>query len=313
MMGHPQRIEGTSYLYYISSVGINGQKLFIDDGDRLFFIDLLRQQKIKHKLVFYAYVLLKSQYDFLMETSKSNLSQSMHHINSGYANFFNRRHMRQEKVFKERFRSLVLNEEAHLVELSLYLHLLPRRKEETKSGFLYRWSSLPGYLDREKREDWIDYDILLGRLNKNASSTSLAYRRLITQSLDKQIPSPFASLKGSAILWDEEFRKKIKEKSRLNEKLPTKDETEAAKKITNLAKKAFPQSPILSRNAAIYLIKKYTGLSNREIMPLFRPLKQSSISQMSRRFRQAMDEDKQIEQTTERLGKKINEFILNEI
>jgi len=113
MMRHPQRIEGISLLYYISSVGINGQKLFIDDEDRLFFIDLLRQQKIKHKLIFYAYVLLKNQYAFLMETSKSNLSQSMHHINSGYANFFNRRHMRQEKVFKQRFPGL---QEAHHTE-----------------------------------------------------------------------------------------------------------------------------------------------------------------------------------------------------
>lgn len=41
--------------------------------------------------------------------------------------------------------------------------------------------------------------------------------------------------------------------------------------------------------------------------------KQSSISQMNRRFRQAMEKDKKIEQTTERLEKQINEFILNEI
>jgi len=40
---------------------------------------------------------------------------------------------------------------------------------------------------------------------------------------------------------------------------------------------------------------------------------QTSISQMSRRFRQAMGKDKQIEQTTEMLEKQINKFILNEI
>jgi len=83
--------------------------------------------------------------------------------------------------------------------------------------------------------------------------------------------------------------------------------------VSLLIKKAFPQSPILSCNSAIYLIKKYTGLSNRQLMPLFKPLKQSSISQMSRYFRHAIEKNKQIKQTTERLEKKINEFILNEL
>ena len=41
---------------------------------------------------------------------------------------------------------------------------------------------------------------------------------------------------------------------------------------------------ILSRNAAIYFLKKYTDLSNQQISAYFKSLKKSSISKMSQRF-----------------------------
>ncbi len=94
-MAQATRIEGEDLTYYISSEGKSGTNIFRDNGDRLYFISLLRQQRIKSKLTFFGYVLLPKQYSFLMETSINNLSKSMHRIKSGYANYFNRRHNRK--------------------------------------------------------------------------------------------------------------------------------------------------------------------------------------------------------------------------
>ena len=155
-MAQATRIEGRDLTYYISSEGKSGTNIFRDDEDRLYFINLLRQQKIKSQLTFYGYVLLPKRYSFLMETSINNLSKSMHRIKSDYANYFNRRHNRKNKLFKDRYSCFVIEKKNYLVELSCYLHLLPKKDEVAKSLFQYKWSSLPGYINRKKREDWID-------------------------------------------------------------------------------------------------------------------------------------------------------------
>ncbi|UCC38798.1 MAG: hypothetical protein JSV96_13385 [Candidatus Aminicenantes bacterium] len=81
-MGRHPRIEGKALIYFISSKGRNGQKIFRDDNDKIYFRSLLKKQKIKGKLIFYGYVLLPDLYACILETSKNNLIQSMHRINS---------------------------------------------------------------------------------------------------------------------------------------------------------------------------------------------------------------------------------------
>ena len=294
-MGQATRIEGKDITYYISSEGKGCTNIFWDDEDRFYFINLLRQQKIKSKLTFYGYVLLPKRYSFLMETSINNLSKSMHQIKSGYANYFNRRHNRKNKLFKGRYSCFVIEKKNYLVELSSYLHLLPKKDGVIKSLFQYKWSSLQGYINREKREDWIDYDCLLSIFDKDSHKASLNYQKYIKKSLKKQIASPIINLRGNIILGSEDFKKEVLKKHDLNKIEPQRDEDIPAKKIIELVtqsptwsslkvkKKKF-KKPILSRNAAIYFLKKYTDLSNQQISAYFKSLKKSSISQMSRRF-----------------------------
>jgi len=318
-MTQATRIEGRDLTYYISSEGKSGTNIFRDDEDRLYFINLLRQQKIKSKLTFYGYVLLPKRYSFLMETSINNLSKSMHRIKSGYANYFNRRHNRKNKLFKDRYSCFVIEKENYLVELSRYLHLLPKKDGVAKSLFQYKWSSLPGYINREKREDWIDYGSILSTLSGEDHKASLNYQKYIEKSLKKQIFSPFKNLRGRIILGSKDFKKEVLKKQHLNKIAPQRDEEILAKKIIELAtqspswsslkvkKKKFNQT-ILSRNAAIYFLKKYTGLSNQQISTYFKSLKKSSISQMSRRFNLTKEKCKALKIISASLEKKIKNY-----
>ena len=319
-MAQATRIEGKDLTYYISSEGKSGTNIFRDDEDRLYFINLLRQQKIKSKLTFYGYVLLPKRYSFLMETSINNLSKSMHRVKSGYANYFNRRHNHKNKLFKDRYSCFVIEKKNYLVELSCYLHLLPKKDEVSKSPFQYKWSSLPGYINREKRKDWIDYDCILSTFIGEDHKASLNYQKYIKKSLKKQIASPFKNLKGSAILGSEDFKKEILNKQHSDKRIATRDEDILAKKIIELAtqstswpsskikKKKFKKT-ILSRNAAIYFLKKYTDLSNQQIRIHFKSLKKSSISQMSRRFNLIKEKYIAIKKISSSLEKKIKKLL----
>ena len=295
MRTRAKRIEGSALTYYTSSEGKNGQRIFTDNSDRLYFIDLFREQKIKKNLKFYAYVLLPNQYSCLLETYKNSLSKYMHQINSHYANYFNRRHKRRNKLFKGRYSCFIIDKKNYLAEVSRYLHLLPRRFKLAKSLFKYKWSSLPGYINREEKEDWIDYDSILSMFNGESHKASLNYQKYIKKSLKKQFPSPFENLRESIILGSKGFKEEVLKKQHLKKNSSQRDEDKLAKKIIEIAiqspswsrlrvrNKKFNQT-ILPRNAAIYFLKKYTDLSNQEIGSYFKSLKKSSISQMSRRF-----------------------------
>jgi len=320
MMKRAPRIEGRALTYYISSEGINGEKIFTDDEDRLYFISLLRQQKIKNNLKFYGYVILLKQYSCLVENYRNMLSKSMHRIHSDYANYFNRRHNRRKKLFKDRYSSFIIDKKNYLAEVSCYLHLLPKKDGVTKSLFQYKWSSLRGYINREKREDWIDYDSILSIFNGKSDKVSLNYHRYIKKSLKKQIASPFENLRGRIILGSENFKKEVLKKQHFNKTASHRDEDILAKKIIELATQSFSWSSlkakkkkfnqtILPRNAAIYFLKKYTDLSNLQVGTYFKSLKKSSISQMSHRFDLIKEKNKTIKKISASLDEKIKKLL----
>ena len=244
----------------------------------------------------------------------------MHRIKSDYANYFSRRHDRKSKLFKDRYSCFVIEKKNYLVELSCYLHLLPRKDGATKSLFQYKWSSLPGYINKEKREDWIDYGSILDMFNRKSQKASLNYQKYIKKSLKKQIASPFENLRRNIILGSEHFKKEVLKKQHLIKIAPQRDEDIPAEKIIELVtqlatwsslkvkRKKFNQT-ILSRNAAIYFLKKYTDLSNQQISTYFKSLKKSSISQMNRRFNLIKEKHEAIKKISSSLDKKIKKIL----
>jgi len=322
-MGRLSRIEVKGLVYYISSEGEKRQKIFLNDADRHQFINILRQQKIKGNLNFYAYILLPNQYALLFKTYSNNLSKSMHRINSDYANYFNRRYNRKNKLFKDRYKCFIVEKNEHLEEVSSYLHLQPHNTKVTKSLFQYKWSSLPGYVQMEKREDWIDYDYLLLLFNEKIEKACIEYKNYIHDNSKKQITSPFIRLKRSIILGSENFKKSVYRKQHLEETASLKDEEALAQKIIELVTQSRYWSSLaykkrrlylttLSRNASINYLKKYTDLSNQQIKSYFKSLKLSSISQMSRRFNLTRKRNETINKISEHLEEKIKQEILLE-
>ncbi len=319
-MGRIARIEGKALTYFISSEGNKGMKIFMDHIDKHYFINLLRQQKIRSNLKFYSYVLLPEKFSFIMETNTSNLTNSMHRIRSDYANYFNRHHNRRDKLFRDRYKCYIIEKKNYLVDVSIYLHLLPKQDGVVKSPFQYKWSSLPGYINKEKRADWVDYDCILSMFNEENYKASINYQKQIQKFQKKQIVSPFKNLKGNTIIGREDFKKEIQKKHYSNKIESQGKEDALAKKIIKLTtqphnwfslkakKKKFDQT-ILSRNAAIYFLKKYTDLSNKQVSTYFTALKKSSISQMNRRFNLIKEKNQAIKITSTSIEEQIKRLL----
>jgi putative transposase len=321
-MGRHPRIEGKNLAYYVSSKGKDGQNIFKDDQDKIYFVNLLKQQKIKSKLTFYGYVLLPDLYACLMETCKNNFIQSMHRINSGYANYLNRRYQHKNKLFHDRYKSYIIEKKFHLAEVSRYLHLLPVKAGVAKSPIHYEWSSFQGYIFENKREDWISFNTILDMFNTTDQKAAFQYQKYVDTGIEEKMSSPFKDLKEGIILGSEDFKGKLYKKLEMKEIGFQKEEFALAKTIIQLVnqssfwpslkrKKSVAASSSLMRNATIYFIKKYTDLSNHQINQFFQSLKKSSISQMSRRFTLAKENNPSLEKTAKSLESKIKAIVLN--
>lgn len=98
-MARPLRIEFPGALYHITSRGNAGNEIFVDDTDRLKFLDVLGDVVDRFAWVVYAYCLMPNHYHLLVETPEGNLSRGMRQLNGVYTQAFNRRHGRSGHIF----------------------------------------------------------------------------------------------------------------------------------------------------------------------------------------------------------------------
>ncbi len=98
---------------------------------------------------------------FFMRTNRANLSKAMQWLGVSYTRRFNNRHSRSGHLFQGRFKSIVVENEAHVVELSCYIHRNPLRAGIVKRLIDYKWSSYPIYAYGRKRTNWLKTALIL--------------------------------------------------------------------------------------------------------------------------------------------------------
>jgi REP element-mobilizing transposase RayT len=80
----------------------------------------------------YAYGLMKNHLHLLIEVDEVPLSRIMHSLLFGYAGYFNRRYGEVGHLFQGRYKAIVCDKDAYLLELVRYIHLNPVRAKIVK-------------------------------------------------------------------------------------------------------------------------------------------------------------------------------------
>lgn len=222
-MPRPPRLEYENALYHVTSRGNGRQDIFLDDRDRRRFLDQLRENLSTYGVVLYAYVLMSNHYHLLVRTPRANLARFMQRLNSSYALYFRYRHKKPGHAFQGRYIAKVVGGDDYLRALTRYIHLNPVRTEAaanwsraTKLRRLstYRWSSYPGYVRKESRQEWVCYDVLT-YYGRNRASASRLYRGYMEAALLQNDQPLLQALKASRYaVGDEEFVKETEEKLR---------------------------------------------------------------------------------------------------
>ena len=107
--------------------GIERRAIFHDDVDRRDFVARTRRQLDEGQGHCLAWVLMTNHVHLVLRTGVRPLSNMMRRLNGGYARTFNLRHGRCGYLFQDRFRSILVQDDAYLRVLVRYVHLNPLR------------------------------------------------------------------------------------------------------------------------------------------------------------------------------------------
>src|SRR3972149_3675574 len=165
-MARPLRIEYDGALYHVTSRGNGRKAIFKDDGDRELFLTTLGQVIERFHWLCHAYCLMDNHYYLVIETPDGNLSKGMRQLNGVYTQAFNRRHRRVGHLFQGRYHAVVVEKEAHLLELCRYVVLNPVRVKACRTAGEWRWSSYRATAGVSPAPPFLRLDWLLGQFGQ---------------------------------------------------------------------------------------------------------------------------------------------------
>ncbi|HCX33555.1 MAG TPA: addiction module toxin RelE [Rhodocyclaceae bacterium] len=206
-MSRPLRIEFPGALYHVTSRGDRREDIFEDDEDRSAFLSILGQVAQRFNWVCCAYCLMGNHYHLLVRTPDGNLSRGMRQLNGVYTQASNRRHDRAGHLFQGRYKAILVEADAYLLELSRYIVLNPVRAGMVKKPADWRWSSYRASIGLEAPPAWLAADVVLEQFAKRRSLARERYAGFVAEGIDA--PSPWSGVRGQLYLGDEGFVRRV--------------------------------------------------------------------------------------------------------
>jgi len=202
-MSRPLRIEYTGAIYHITSRGNARQNIYDNDADRKAFLALLAVVCRRYHWVCQSYCLLSHQYLLMIETQAPSLSKGMKYLNGGYTQYYNRAHGRVGHVFQGRFKAILVEREAYLLELCRYIVLNPVRAQMVRAAKDWPWSSYRALAGLAEPVEALSLDWVWANFARRRAKAVAAYRAFVADG--KGQPSPWQRLKNQIYLGSDNF------------------------------------------------------------------------------------------------------------
>ena len=309
-MSRPLRIEFEGAVYHITARGNERQPIFIDDEDRLRFLNILKELTESQQIILYCYCLMTNHYHLLLETPFGNLIRNMHTIQTRYTMYFNSRQRIAGHLFQGRYKSLIVDKDNYLLELSRYIHLNPLRAGIVKRADDYNWSSCKDYL--QERVGIVDRDFILSKFGRKKSVAHKRYQVFLNEGIGIEKKDLRDNIFGQLVIGTEQFWEKIQKKIEdieISEEVPKFEEKRESYSIDFILQTISDHYEvdiqyILSqkrrrnniRKVTIFFVRKYTDLSLKAIAEYFGGVHYSAISQIVRRIEKRIEEDDSLDE-----------------
>ena len=201
---------------------------------------------------------------------------------------------------------------------------LNKRWEELLTGDA---TSLPGYLNKKNRKDFVDYNTILDYFGTEGGKSSRGYKKFAAEAIEKDIPSPLEKGKGTGIVGEKIFIEQIKqlfEKDRKGKKSRREqpafrqlEKTWMPEDLINSYLKLVPktreeltskgkQSP--DRAILMELLYRFCKITQPQIGKLLGGIDYSAVSQARKRLNIKMENDQGLKKKFSALQSKLRKM-----
>ena len=310
-MGRPLRINYPGAFYHVTSRGNERKSIYQADRDYERFIGYLESATERYGANIHCFCLMTNHYHLLLETPRGNLQSILHHINTGYTNYFNAKKRRSGHLFQGRYRAILVEKDLYALELSRYIHLNPVRAGILKDPIQYLWSSYSSYCSKKNKWDWLQRGFILAQVSKKIGNAIRGYRDYVQRGMTEKQENPLKKAVASTVIGSEEFTEWVREKwikQRVDREVPALRAIGKKPEISFIkgaCEKVFRQDSLESRRMALYLSHRISGLSLKEIGEYFDGISISAVSQNSLRQEKRFKENPELFKTVTKLKETI--------
>jgi putative transposase len=244
----------------------------------------------------------------LFRTNRANLCRSMQWFGATYTKRFNLRHNRSDHLFQGRYKNMLVQNDAYLLQLSYYIHRNPLRAGMVRRVADYKWSSYRAYAYGKSHQSWLNTGPILLQF-ANVKDNHQAYRESM-QKYSKEEQRTWEDLRHGIFVGTEKFVKKIKKRylpDIPHTELPHQKQVTRSINLDKVLSKAagilkcdmelcrnstrISKSSTLDRDLLIYIAWQLGVATNQQIGDKF-GLTYSSVSQRARVIKEKLYKDK---------------------
>lgn len=201
-MTRPLRIDVQNGIAHITARGNNRRAIFGSPEQRDRLVGIIQRVVARYGWLCHAYVVMDNHYHLLLETPIPNLSLGMRQLNGLYGQWFNHRHDRSGHVFGGRFKSIVVERDAHFLEAARYIVLNPLRTDRPRRFTDWRWSSYPATAGLVPSPPFLTTTNVLGAFGPDLVIARQRYVTFVSEGVASSLDS---RLVGEIYLGDEQF------------------------------------------------------------------------------------------------------------
>ena len=205
-MPRTARIFQQSLCYHITNRGINRQQIFMDDADRNYFVELVKEYKSECAAAVYHWALMSNHFHMVVEVVFDNLTPFIAGVQQTYAQYFHARHGTCGSFWQNRYNSKPVEVGPYLARCGRYVERNPVRAGIVEAAEDYEWSSAEEYVQGTSDEitNWNPY---LGA-DRNDKAFRAWYRQALGSGQDDDMMNSRKRVIGS-----DKFRASLKKEN----------------------------------------------------------------------------------------------------
>ena len=177
-MARKLRIHFPDAVYHVILRGNAGEPIFFDDRDRYRLYLILQYAVETFHCRIHAFCLMRNHLHLVVQVDTVPLSRIMQNVSLRYTKWINFAQSRTGHLFQGRYKALLIDADAYLLELVRYVHLNPVRVGAVASAEEYPWSSHRGYLGTELIP-WLTTHVVLSVLSPSVEHARKAYSSFV--------------------------------------------------------------------------------------------------------------------------------------